>query len=139
MTELQTTLTQPSSIPLVESFLEALRALDVERALGMLSDDIVYQNVPLPPDRGKRAVERTLRRMMKVVTEFDVRMHNIAERDGVVLTERTDIGRGPLLDVEIWVCGTFEVANGKITLWRDRFDLASLLLQLATSPLRRLL
>jgi limonene-1,2-epoxide hydrolase len=138
MTELRVITTPPSGIALVEAFLDALKALDVERALGMLSDDIVYQNVPLPPDRGKRAVERTLRRMMKLVREFDVHMHNIAERDGVVLTERTDIGRGPLLDVEFWVCGTFELENGKIKLWRDRFDVASLLLQLATSPLRRL-
>jgi limonene-1,2-epoxide hydrolase len=25
-----------------------------------------------------------------------------------------------------WVCGTFEVRDGRITLWRDRFDYADL-------------
>lgn len=137
MSELAPSPTQ-SGIQLVEDFLEALKALDVERALGMLSDDILYQNVPLPPDRGKRAVERTLKLFARAVTEFDVHMHNIAERDGVVLTERTDIGRGPWIDVSFWVCGTFEIADGKITVWRDRFDSAELLLQLATSLLRKL-
>lgn len=139
MTDLQAVATPSSGIRVVEEFMDALKALDVERALGMLTDDVVYQNVPLPPDRGKRAVARTLKGMMRVISEFDVIMHNIAERDGVVLTERTDIARGRLLDVTIWVCGTFELEGGKISLWRDRFDLASLLTQLATSPLRRLI
>jgi limonene-1,2-epoxide hydrolase len=38
------------------------------------------------------------------------------------MTERTDsiiIGR---FRAEFWVCGVFEVHDGKITLWRDYFD-----------------
>jgi limonene-1,2-epoxide hydrolase len=56
-----------------------------------------------------------------------------------VLTERVDILTGPFVHFEIWVCGTFEIRDGKITLWRDYFDLASATLQLVTSPLRKLL
>ena len=123
----------------MESFLAALSSLDCERILAHLADDVEYQNVPLPPDKGKKQVERTLRGFGRFVTELEVRTHHLAARDGVVLTERTDVLRGPLLDVEIWVCGTFEVRDGKITLWRDHFDLASFTLQLLTSPLRRLL
>jgi limonene-1,2-epoxide hydrolase len=37
------------------------------------------------------------------------------------------------------VCGTFEVRDGKIVLWRDRFDVGAFLFQLMTSPLRRFL
>ena len=129
----------PSAAETVESFLDALNSLDIERILALLSDDVEYQNVPLPPDRGKKQVERTLRAFGKFVDEFEVRTHHLAARDGVVLTERTDVLRGPLVDVEIWVCGTFEVRDGKITLWRDHFDVASFALQLLTSPLRRLL
>jgi limonene-1,2-epoxide hydrolase len=139
MTELHLVPTPASGIRVVEDLFEALKALDIERALRLLSDDIVYENVPFPPDRGKRAVERTLRLMGRVVDEFDVRMHNIVEHDGVVLTERTDIGRGRWVDLEFWCCGTFEIENGKIRVWRDRFDVGSVFVQLATSPLRRLL
>ncbi|MDB4986754.1 MAG: hypothetical protein JWN04_1932 [Myxococcaceae bacterium] len=130
---------ESSGIALVESFLEALKANDLERALAFLADDVVYQNVPLPPDRGKPRVRRTLQALMGLVSEFDVRMINIAEHDGVVLTERTDILRGPWLDLEFWVCGTFEIREGKIVLWRDRFDVGGFVFQLAVSPLRRLL
>ncbi|MDB4974155.1 MAG: hypothetical protein JWN48_2496 [Myxococcaceae bacterium] len=134
--QLSSTAVSPSGIQLVESLFDAFKVLNLERALALMSEDIEYQNVPLPPDRGKHDVRRTLNLMAKVATQFDVRMHHIAERDGVVLTERTDIIRGPLLDLEFWVCGTFEIRDGKIAVWRDRFDVGTFLLQAAFSPLR---
>jgi limonene-1,2-epoxide hydrolase len=129
-----------SSRAVVEAFLDALKRMDVDAALGLMSDEIVYQNVPLPPDRGKPRVIRTLRMMLRFVSSFDVKMLHIAETDdGIVLTERVDFLRGPLLDLEFWVCGTFRVEHGKIVLWRDYFDLASFTFQLLTSQARSLL
>lgn len=126
-----------SGSAVIEAFFAALRANDLERALSMLSDDVEYQNVPLPRDHGRAQVERTLRRFLRVADEFDVTIHHMAEREGFVLTERTDYLRGPWLDLAFWVCGTFQVRDGKIVLWRDYFDLATVALQVLTSPLRR--
>ena len=39
-----------------------------------------------------------------------------------VLTERTDVLVWHRLRVEFWVCGTFELRDGKILVWRDYFD-----------------
>lgn len=128
-----------SSIAVVESFLHALEEKDLPRAAGLLADEVVYQNVPLPADRGKPAVLRTLKSFQRFVTKFEVRMKNIAERDGVVLTERVDVLSGPFVYLDIWVCGTFEVRGGKITLWRDYFDLAECTGKLLVGPLRKLL
>jgi limonene-1,2-epoxide hydrolase len=58
---------------------------------------------------------------------------------GVVLTERVDIIRGPGLYIDPWICATFEVKDGRITLWREYFDYASLTGQLLLSPFRALL
>jgi limonene-1,2-epoxide hydrolase len=127
-----------TDIAVVEAFFAAFRALDLDRALSLMSDDVVYQNVPFPADRGKKAVTRTLKGFSRVMTGFDVEMKNIAATDGVVLTERVDFLRGPIADLEIWVCGTFEVKDGKITLWRDYFDLATAAAQLFTGPVRKL-
>jgi limonene-1,2-epoxide hydrolase len=125
-------------IAVVESFFEAFHALDLERAFALMDDDVVYQNVPFPPDRGKAAVMRTLRAFGRVMTGFDVTIKNIAARDGVVLTERVDVLTGRFLHLDIWVCGTFELRDGRITLWRDYFDLASATTQLITGPVRKL-
>ena len=51
-----------------------------------------------------------------------MKIHRIAAEGNTVLTERTDaIIIGPLR-LQFWVCGVFEVHDGKITLWRDYFD-----------------
>ena len=133
--------TTPDSrdIALVEAFFEAFEAKDVERALAYMSEDIVYQNVPFPAARGKAAVRRTLETFGRFMTGFEVKMKNVAARDGVVLTERVDILRGPGIYLDLWVCGTFETKEGKITLWRDYFDLASAATKLVTGPFRKLL
>lgn len=125
------------AIAVVEAFFERMEALDMEGAFALLADDVVYQNYPLPADRGVEAVKKTLRGFARVMTEFRVEMHNIAERDGVVLTERTDVLVGPLLYLDIRVNGTFEVRDGKIVLWRDYFDVGESVLKLLVGPLRR--
>jgi limonene-1,2-epoxide hydrolase len=127
-----------ADLAVVQAFFDAFSAGDTERALALMADDILYQNVPFPADRGKEAVARTLRSFGRFLTGFEVQMKNIAARDGVVLTERIDVLTGPLLYLDIWVCGTFEVRDGKITLWRDYFDLASATAKLFLSPLRSL-
>lgn len=111
-----------TEIEVVRAFLAHLERLDVDAALALMSEDAVYQNVPLPPDRGRAAVGRTLRRMMGVGSGFRVEYHNIAANGPVVLTERTDVLSIGRIDAAFWVCGTFEVHDGLITLWRDRFD-----------------
>ena len=53
---------------------------------------------------------------------FEVKIHRIAADGAAVLTERTDaLIVGPLR-LQFWVCGVFEVHDGRITLWRDYFD-----------------
>ncbi len=111
-----------TEIEVVQLFLGRLQELDVAGAAALCADDVVYQNVPLPPARGRRAVVRQLRAMTKVGTGFEVRMVNIAANGPVVLTERVDVLRRGTFAMEFWVCGTFEVRDEKIVLWRDYFD-----------------
>lgn len=67
-------------------------------------------------------MQKVLEVMMRYANEFRVDYINVAANGPVVLTERTDIiATGPV-SAEFWVCGTFEVHDGLITLWRDRFD-----------------
>jgi limonene-1,2-epoxide hydrolase len=111
----------------VTAFLAALEELDVDRALTYVDPAIVYQNVPLPPARGIKAFERQMRVMARYGTGFEARVHRIAGNGAVVLTERTDVLAVNSWRTEFWVCGTFEVRDGKITLWRDYFDWATVL------------
>jgi limonene-1,2-epoxide hydrolase len=122
--------TQPTTTEteVVQAFLGALERLDIDAAIGLLDPAVVYQNVPLPAARGIAAVEKQLRFMARYGSGFRVAHHNIAANGAVVLTERTDVLTVGPVDAAFWVCGTFEVHDGRITLWRDRFDVADFLL-----------
>jgi limonene-1,2-epoxide hydrolase len=109
-------------IEVVERFFAALGDLDIERALDEVDDEIVYQNMPLPPARGRDAFERQMRGMARYGTGFEARIHNIAANGDVVLTERTDVLEMGAFRAEFWVCGSCEVRDGRIVLWRDYFD-----------------
>ena len=105
----------------VETFLYALQDEDFDTADSAMSDDIVWQNVGWPTMRGRERIMKLFRRGGGKFG-FEVKIHRIAAEGNAVLTERTDaLVIGPLR-VQFWVCGVFEVHAGRITLWRDYFD-----------------
>lgn len=116
----------PSPTETVQAFLSAMEALDIDAARALMADDIVYQNVPFPADHGAEATTRTLRKFLVPFRAFEVETLNIAANGNTVLTERIDTFSNGKFRAGFWVCGTFEVDDGKITLWRDRFDLADM-------------
>jgi len=113
---------EQAAIDVVRDFLGALERLDVDAAMALTTDDVVYQNVPLPAAKGREAVAKTLRTMTRYGTGFEVVYHNVAASGSTVLTERTDVLIAGRVRAAFWVCGTFEVRDGKVALWRDRFD-----------------
>lgn len=120
-------------IDVVQQFLGAMERFDLDAMLALVDEEIVYQNVPFPPARGVRQFRGQMETFARYADVFEVEMHNIAADGPVVLTERTDLlGKGRVRPA-LWVCGTFEVRNGKIVLWRDRFDFANLAAALVRS------
>lgn len=106
----------------VEVFLNALQEQDFDTAGAVLADDLVYQNVGWPTIHGRSRAMKLFRGMQGRMG-FEVKIHRIAADGAAVLTERTDaLIFGPLR-IQFWVCGAFEVHDGRITLWRDYFDL----------------
>jgi limonene-1,2-epoxide hydrolase len=107
-------------VGVVQSFLLALQANDVEGAVALLADDVRWINVSLPTLRGPN-VARVLR-ALEGRSGFRVHFFNIAAEGDVVLTERTDAIRVGRFEQRFWVWGRFEVRDGRIAVWRDSFD-----------------
>jgi limonene-1,2-epoxide hydrolase len=128
-----------TEVEVVQGFLSALERFDLDAALGLLADDVVYQNVPFPPARGKDAVAKQLQGFERFCSGFEVRHHNIAANGPIVLTERTDVITVGSVPGAFWVCGTFEVHDGRITLWRDRFDFVDVTASFIRGGIRTLL
>lgn len=112
-----------SNTAVVEKFLYALRDKDLDTAGSLLDEHLVYQNVGFPTIRGRRRTIKLFAGVSRSGSGFDVKFHRIAADGDVVLTERTDALIFGRVRLNFWVCGTFEVHEGRITLWRDYFDL----------------
>ncbi|HEY5152048.1 MAG TPA: limonene-1,2-epoxide hydrolase family protein [Mycobacterium sp.] len=108
---------------IVTGFLRALERCDIDAALAMVTEDLVYQNVSLPTIRGRRGLDRAFRPMLRPGRMgFAVCVHHVACDGDVVLTDRTDeisVGR---FRARFWVYGRFVVRDGQIAVWRDSFD-----------------
>lgn len=117
-------MTSQTPIEIVTTLLDEFARGDVPAALETIDDDIAYTNVSLPTIRGKRKVAGVLGGVArKESVGFNYRMINVSADDtGVVLTERVDELRFGRLHLQFWVCGRFEVREGRITVWRDYFD-----------------
>jgi limonene-1,2-epoxide hydrolase len=110
----------------VEKFLYALQDLDYDALEAAMADNIEWTNVGYLTVRGRRRIMSIFRRGNGRVG-FEVKFHRVAADGNAVLTERTDaLVIGPLR-MQFWVCGVFEVHGGRITLWRDYFDLYDIL------------
>lgn len=108
----------------VETFLNLLETNDAEGAVALLSPDVEWRNTGLPTFRGKKVVAM-LRDMEKRGIGFRVDMNHIAAKGPVVLTDRIDYLRYRRWEAKFWVCGTFEVRDGQITLWDDHFSMTN--------------
>jgi limonene-1,2-epoxide hydrolase len=122
MTETTSALDTAANARTVETFLYALQDEDFDTAESTLADNIEWQNVGYPTIRGRDRIMKLFRRG-EGRFGVEVKFHRIATEGNAVLTERTDaLIFGPLR-IQFWVCGVFEVHGGRITLWRDYFDM----------------
>ena len=111
----------------VEVFLAALQNQDLATADAQLDDNLVYQNVGFPTIRGRARAMKMFKGLQRPSFGFEAKIHRIAVNGPVVLTERTDVLVIGPVRLQFWVCGVFEVTNGRITLWRDYCDMYDML------------
>jgi len=117
-------MTDLAPLELAELFFRHWSHNRIDDPLAMLSEDVLYDNVPFPDIVGRAEVEK-FHRGFGVGTDFllDWKIVHIAAAGNVVLNERIDVFRhkdGG--EITLPVMGTVTVENGKITVWRDYFD-----------------
>jgi len=111
---------------LVRHFCNAFSRRDPEEILEYFTDDAVYHNMPMPPVQGKAGIKTVLDMFLKPAESVEFIILKIAEgEDGAVLTERVDKFSLGGKKVELPVMGVFELEGGKISAWRDYFDMAA--------------
>lgn len=107
----------------VRDFITAWRGPNLNRICELLSNDIVYHNIPMDVLSGKPAVEEYLRNVGPF-EEIEWELLYIASKGEHVLTERIDRMTMGGKRITLPLMGIFRVSCGLICEWRDYFDLA---------------
>lgn len=113
------------NIQLIEEFVAAFNAKDVDKIMTLFSDDPVYHNMPGPPTKGAKAVRGLVSSFLTPAENVDWEILNIAESGDTVFAERIDRFVIGGKDIALPCNGVFEIRDGKIVEWRDYFDMAT--------------
>ena len=115
-----------SPIEIVNAFIAAIEAKEIEVAVSMAAEDISYENMPTEPIVGHDGLAKTLSGFLAPASMVEWQVLSQWGFDRTVVNERLDrfkIGDGWL---ELPIAGVFEIDdNDKIKLWRDYFDMGS--------------
>ena len=108
---------------IVSDFCKAFERKNIDEIMGYFSDDAVYHNMPMEPAKGKPAIKETINSFLPGSDRIEFKILHTASNGNIVFNERIDMIDMGEKRVELPVAGMFEVRGGKITLWRDYFDL----------------
>jgi limonene-1,2-epoxide hydrolase len=113
----------PSAEQVVRDFCAAASTRDPEILRRFFSDDIVYHNIPMDPAEGIEATMGVVGMFVSMCDALEFEVHHLASDGSTVLTERTDHFTIKGRSAPLPVMGAFQVVDGKITAWRDYFDM----------------
>jgi limonene-1,2-epoxide hydrolase len=101
--------------------------VEVAELAAFFTEDAVYHNMPMAPVNGREAIANNIASFIRPgapgIESIQFNVINIAANGPVVMTERVDAFKLPKKSFELPVMGTFEVRDGKISAWRDYFDM----------------
>ena len=110
---------------LVTDFCEAWSKLNVDEILGYLSEDCFYHNIPMEPLVGHAAIRGFAEPFLKDAQSAVFEIKHTTSAGDVVMNERVDTFVIGPKTISLPVAGIFEITAGKISAWRDYFDLDS--------------
>ena len=115
---------------IVLAYINGWNNMDWDKLGELMTDDVVWHNIPMAEVKGHDAVMAAITAMQPLAVDWE--MVSIAENGNKVLTERIDRFDMPGdKKIDLPVMGTFEITDGKISAWRDYFDLGTFTKQMS--------
>jgi limonene-1,2-epoxide hydrolase len=120
-----------SPVDVVRQFLKLMEPLNYDEALKLVADNCEYSNPPpFGTVQGPAGIRAVLEPFFAPTVTNEFRILRESATGPIVFLERLDRHLFGEKWVELPVTGVFEVAEGKITYWRDYFDTQTIMSQL---------
>jgi limonene-1,2-epoxide hydrolase len=111
---------------IVIDFCHAFGRMDADELIGYFAPDAVYHNIPMPLLRGRKEIYDSLKGLPSRFKELRIEILHQASVGDIVMNERLDYFTFSDRQVALPIAGVFELKSGKITAWREYFDLGML-------------
>jgi limonene-1,2-epoxide hydrolase len=110
----------------VTALVKACEARDLDAVCALVTDDIEYDNVPIGKVYGPEGVRKVLSGgVTQAASEVEWRVLAQVVQGNIVMNERIDRFLVDGRWIEIPIAAIFTVRDGRVSLWRDYFDLES--------------
>ena len=121
-----------SNSDIIYAFCDVWKHKDVDKIMAFFTDDAIYHNIPMDPANvGKEQIRAVIEMFTAAPESIEFAVHNQAENaEGIVMNERTDTFLIGDTTIKLRIMGTFELSDGKISRWRDYFDMQQYMSQL---------
>ena len=119
---------------IVRAFLSDWCEGDARKLADYFTEDAVFQMMPRDAVRGREPIHEDFKAQLAWCSDCEFEITAIATASNTVFTERIDRMKIAGTDVELPVAGVFEVNDeGKLTAWRDYFDMNVVMTQLSAA------
>jgi len=123
---METVMAEDTPLQIVTAFMSEFEKMDFDAGVSYAAENIEYINSPGTLVRGHDGIRSVLEPFFAPIEENEfVILRQITDGNTVVL-ERLDRHRAPQGWFELPVTGIFEVNDGKITYWREYFDVETI-------------
>ena len=110
---------------IVREFVAAWSNLNTDELVAYFTEDGVYHNMPAQPVSGHDNLRNFISGFLRDWEKTDWEILNLLAGGDIVMVERIDRTVAAGKTVELPCFGIFEMKGGKITVWRDYFDMST--------------
>ena len=111
------------SIAVIRRFIEVCVRADPEEFAGYFNEDAVWWNAPWQSIRGPNAIREAMRQGAAQMSALPWEIRHIIADGNLVMTERIDHFLAGEKHITVPCVGVFELRDGRISAWRDYWDL----------------
>ncbi|MET0236554.1 MAG: limonene-1,2-epoxide hydrolase family protein [Kibdelosporangium sp.] len=120
--------TDADKIATARKMIDAWNRLDWDLVIDLFAEDgSLHSMMEEKATVGRDEIGRRIRKLAEGATEVDIEVRTIGVIGGAVFTERVDRFVNNGNHGEVPVVGVLEIADGRVTSWREYYDRATLL------------
>lgn len=108
---------------IIRDFIAAWSHLDTDELVDYFTEDGIYHNMPIDPVQGTENLRAFIKGFLANWTKTDWEIRTLVSHGDTVVAERMDRTVADGKPVDLPCVGVFEMRDGKITVWRDYFDM----------------